>query len=128
MLNHKNYSKDDKHYLWKGLKASYEAKHAWIYRRLGKADHCDKNLLHVNRKYQWANLSGQYKRDISDYQQLCVQCHQKMDYEKVYGNKCKNGHEYTEQNTYIRKDNPNARICKECRKKYQRRYLDAHKR
>jgi hypothetical protein len=33
----------------------------------------------VSRKYEWANISKIYKRDISDYVQLCKSCHMLFD-------------------------------------------------
>ena len=63
---------------WKGDKVSYGALHCWIRRYLGKASnylcsHCDKNAEN------WANISQQYKRDLSDWMPLCILCHRKYD-------------------------------------------------
>jgi hypothetical protein len=35
---------------------------------------------------------------------------------------CVNGHEYTEENTYMRADRPGHRECRTCRRDAQRRY------
>lgn len=77
----------DKHFLWKGENASYEAKHSWVYRRKGKAIKCEnrKNKVLIfecsqkSQKYTWANKSHEYKRDLDDWIQLCMSCHQKYD-------------------------------------------------
>ena len=58
---------------------------------MGKADYCSNNKNHKAKRYDWANISGKYKRDFSDYKPLCRSCHEKMDYteerrKKVIGN------------------------------------------
>lgn len=66
---------------WKGDKASYAAKHIWMYTTFGKPDTCEtcgKSGLH-GRNINWANLSGEYKRDRTDWLRLCRSCHAKMD-------------------------------------------------
>lgn len=30
-------------------------------------------------RYEWANISGEYKRELSDYESLCVSCHRIKD-------------------------------------------------
>lgn len=68
-LNHK----------WKGENASYSAKHYWVNRKLGKPRECSSCGTKKAKKYEWANLSGEYKRDLADYIRLCVSCHRRMD-------------------------------------------------
>jgi len=70
---------------WKGQKASYEAKHMWIIKYYGNANKCQqKNCNYKNpKRYEWHNLSGEYKRGISDYIQLCPSCHRKIDMERM---------------------------------------------
>lgn len=63
---------------WKGDGVSYDGLHKWINRHMGKADHCDNNFLHSASRYYWANISGEYKRDPSDWHQLCPSCN-KLD-------------------------------------------------
>ena len=66
---------------WKGDKVSYSGAHHWIALHRGSphyCEHCKKsNLRH--RQYNWANISGEYKRDLNDYIRLCVECHRKYD-------------------------------------------------
>jgi len=106
---------------WKGEEASRTAKHMWIYKQFGKANHCSNpNCDKKSNKYEWANISGEYKREIFDYKQLCVICHRKMDLRKEF---CKSGHALNGDNLYI---NPRGhRECKQCRKESQRRFLYA---
>lgn len=68
---------------WKGDGASFTAKHNWIVRRLGKPQKCEHCGTTKKRMYHWSNISGEYKRDVSDYQRLCVPCHKKYDLERL---------------------------------------------
>lgn len=66
---------------WKGKYAGYGAKHSWIYRILGKPGTCEECGLNklTGRKINWANKSGKYLRDVSDWKRLCLKCHRKFD-------------------------------------------------
>ena len=64
---------------WKGDKASYQAKHSWMYRHYGKANYCENDITHTSKRFEWANISGRYLRSRSDYKSLCVPCHRRMD-------------------------------------------------
>lgn len=87
----KEFMADEKHPNWKGDKVGYSALHNWIRKKLGKPKKCEhcgttKGTLH------WANKSGEYKRDLTDWISLCVRCHRKYDlkrYEKFTGKKAK---------------------------------------
>lgn len=71
----------DRHPNWKGIKASYRAKHNWIVKRMGqptKCDFCGKDKL-TGHKIHWANISGKYKRIINDWTRLCTKCHGAFD-------------------------------------------------
>lgn len=66
---------------WKGDKVGYSALHDWVERKLGKPDTCascgrDKLTGHY---IQWANISGQYRRDLTDWIRLCAKCHWHFD-------------------------------------------------
>lgn len=68
----------EKHPEYKGDEVGYSGLHWWIRRHFGKAFFCsNKPNEHAGRKYEWANISGEYKRDISDWQQLCHSCNLK---------------------------------------------------
>lgn len=81
----------------------YNRLHKWVRENLGKADKCENPLCVYPKKrrtakilietktYDWANISGEYKKEISDFKSLCRSCHMKMDYteekrKKVMGN------------------------------------------
>lgn len=44
---------------WKGNDASYAAKHMWIHKHYGKANHCENDLSHTASRYEWANISDE---------------------------------------------------------------------
>lgn len=72
---------------WRGDNASYRSKHTWVERRMGKANHCEECGLNeiplgMKRYFQWANISREYKREVSDWKQMCVKCH--INYDKKY--------------------------------------------
>ncbi len=66
---------------WKGEEAGYMSKHMWIYKHRGKPHYCEhcKRIDLKHRQYHWANISGEYLRDLSDWLRLCVKCHKKYD-------------------------------------------------
>jgi hypothetical protein len=68
---------EDKNKAWKGEDVGYTALHDWVNDRLpnpGKCSHCG------SRKHiQLSNISGEYKRDLVDWQWLCAKCHYHYD-------------------------------------------------
>lgn len=80
-----------RHHLWKGNAVSYRGMHAWVVRKLGQPSTCTKcgRTGLKGREIQWANISGKYKRVISDWKRMCRNCHMKMDAAKRRRNKRK---------------------------------------
>ena len=75
---------NDKNGMWKGKNASYSAKHIWIKNKFGsseKCEFCKKIGKKINNRWNlhWANISGKFKRERSDWLGLCVSCHKKYD-------------------------------------------------
>jgi hypothetical protein len=68
---------EEKHYAWRGEEASYSAKHTWVNKYWGKAQLCELEPTHKG-PYEWHNISEEYKRDRSDWLQICKSCHQKI--------------------------------------------------
>ena len=71
----------DKSPHWKASRVGYRGIHLWIERTLGrpkKCSHCQK-ISDDSREMQWANKSGRYLRDVSDWIRLCRKCHVIMD-------------------------------------------------
>jgi hypothetical protein len=87
--------KGERHFAWKGDAVGYHALHSWVQRLLGKACRCDNphcvyprkaasgKTLVAPKKYEWTNKSHEYKRQVEDWIQLCVSCHQKYDLGKI---------------------------------------------
>lgn len=64
----------EKHNLWKGDKVGYCALHRWVRKQLGIPTFCNNNLNHISKRFVWANISGEYKRDLNDWHSLCNSC------------------------------------------------------
>lgn len=66
---------------WKGDSVGYSALHAWVRKKLGKPKICsDCGTTDPTKKYDWANISGEYLRDVFDYKRLCAKCHRLFDH------------------------------------------------
>ena len=68
------------HPKWKGKEAGYNSKHDFIRRRKLKPKFCEK--CGKNKPVDLANISGEYKREVSDYWWLCRKCHYHYDRDK----------------------------------------------
>lgn len=69
----------EKNVHWKGEDAGYAAKHTWMNNKFGRPKVCEKCGSEDKERYQWANISGEYKRERSDWMRLCLSCHYRMD-------------------------------------------------
>jgi len=50
--------------------------HQWLHRKYGSAHKCvGENCESLTNKFHWANISGKYLFDITDWQQMCTVCH-----------------------------------------------------
>jgi group I intron endonuclease len=65
------------HPLWKGNNVKYAALHTWIKRNKPKPYTCE--MCNEREPHDLANISGKYKRDVDDFQWLCVPCHRRYD-------------------------------------------------
>lgn len=68
---------------WRGEKAGKNAIHQWVYSKRGNPRECEDCGVKTYTHYDWANISGKYKRDVNDYKRLCRRCHRKFDYDLV---------------------------------------------
>lgn len=69
----------DKHWAWKGDAVGHASLHDWLKRRVETINKCEHCGATTAKKYEWANKSHEYKRDITDWLRLCVSCHRKYD-------------------------------------------------
>ena len=63
---------------WVGDRVKYQGVHKWIRSNYGTPQHCKKCGTTKKRMYHWANISGEYMRDIKDFIRVCVPCHKKF--------------------------------------------------
>ena len=78
-----SYPRGERHYCWRGSEAGDRSLHIWVSRIMGKPRHCSGCGTKTATSYEWANISGKYKRDVSDYKRLCKLCH--VEFDKMYG-------------------------------------------
>ena len=84
---------NEKHPLWKGDKVSYSGLHLWVRRHKGYLLYCENCKKKKGiEELELSNISGEYKRDINDYEWLCVRCHNDKDkvgksFEELMGKK-----------------------------------------
>ena len=91
---------------WKGDAVGYYALHAWVSRHKGTPKKCEQCGTTKAKRYEWANISREYKRDLNDYRRLCTSCHRKEGFEKgEYMSWIKGTHRQTNTGrTHFRKD------------------------
>lgn len=70
---------NENNYFWKGDAVSYTGLHQWVQRKLGTPSLCVHCGTTEAKRFEWANVSRQYKRDLSDWIRLCAICHKKYD-------------------------------------------------
>lgn len=62
---------------WKGSNIAYSTVHIWLLNNF-KKEFCE--LCGIkDKRMEWANISGEYKRDRFDFLSLCKSCHFKFD-------------------------------------------------
>jgi len=66
---------EEKHPNWKGEDVGYVPLHIWVRKHLGKPSKCEHCQSTDKKRYEWANLSGKYKRNLYDWIRLCRGCH-----------------------------------------------------
>lgn len=67
----------EKNPMWKGDNVGLGALHGWVASRKPKPELCEK--CKERQPYDLANISGEYKRDINDFEWLCRSCHMHKD-------------------------------------------------
>lgn len=66
---------------WKGDVVKYSALHIWLRKKFGNAKLCENSKCpKVSNTYEWALKMGcEYKRERSNFMQLCKSCHSFLD-------------------------------------------------
>ncbi len=62
---------------WKGDDVGLESLHIWVLYRKPKPKFCTK--CNKRPAYDLANISGEYKRDVNDFEWFCRKCHMESD-------------------------------------------------
>jgi hypothetical protein len=75
-----------KNWNWKE-NVSYNRLHDWVREEKGKAQECENCNTSQSPRFEWANLSGEYKKDLDDFVSLCVNCHHLIDNSAGYSKK-----------------------------------------
>lgn len=70
----------------------YHRVHAWVKREYGRPQECENCFTTDEVRYEWANLSEEYLKDISDWARLCVVCHHLIDGTGSKRTECRLGH------------------------------------
>lgn len=69
---------------FKGDEKAYQKIHRWVHTNLGKPSKCENcGVLGTGHKMNWANKSQQYKKEKSDWMQLCPTCHVNYDLNNI---------------------------------------------
>lgn len=81
---------EEKHPSWKGDNIGRGGVHAWIKKHYGWPNYCEMCNKKDEEKllYDWANISGKYRRERNDWKRLCRKCHRVFD-EKIHYEKNK---------------------------------------
>lgn len=82
MLGNINSKVGSNHWNWKGENVGYIGIHHWARKMFGTPKYCEHCGLSGKKKYEWANVSGKYLREKSDWLRLCSSCHKKYDLAK----------------------------------------------
>lgn len=64
---------------WKGENVGIKALHDWVKKQLGKPMQCSMCKTTTAKKFEWANVSQKYKREVTDWIRLCTKCHHAFD-------------------------------------------------
>lgn len=100
--------------------SEYRILHQWVERRLGKPLKCSNCGDDSDRRYAWANKSGQYLKTTDDWARLCYPCHGQLDTKLLEESSswrreyCKYGHRQVLTNLYHNRGK-HALECRECR-------------
>lgn len=96
----------------------YRRLHKWVQRQLGEPSECVDCGKSEEGIYHWANISGEYKQDLSDWERLCPRCHKRKDMKGRHRpliKECLRGHELSGDNIRWRTRGEHTwRVCRKC--------------
>jgi len=69
----------ENHPNWKGDNIGYGGVHDWIRKKYGTPSKCEECGTTESKRFEWANITGNYNRDIKNWKRLCVKCHRIRD-------------------------------------------------
>lgn len=69
----------ENHPNWKGDNVGYQGVHQWVRKMMGAPRICIHCHTTQSKSYDWANVSGEYRRELSDWIRLCRKCHNRYD-------------------------------------------------
>ena len=70
---------------WTGTVSAYKLLHRRINQRFGRPKVCEDCGSKTAKKYEWANISGKYLEDRTDWRRLCCKCHKRLDASSFVG-------------------------------------------
>lgn len=106
-----------------GRNTPYVLLHEWVRKTLGTPSLCSECGTTEQRMYHWANISQEYKKDVTDWRRLCVPCH----FREKHPGECIQGHKMTPENTYIAPSAPNDHMCLTCKRLWRKRQWQKEK-
>ena len=77
-----HHAKGERGSAWAGDQVGYSGVHRWLQKHYPKSGLCEQcsAIAGVNcRRTEYANISGEYRRDRIDYRELCPSCHRRLD-------------------------------------------------
>jgi hypothetical protein len=69
----RDYGTEEKSTAWKGDDVGYAGLHSWVRKYKPIPKKCER--CGEEKKLQASNNSGEYKRDLSDWEYICAKCH-----------------------------------------------------
>ena len=84
----KGFQKKELNPTWKGEDVKYAGLHSWVKSNIEKSVCCQR--CERIKRLDLANISGEYKRDLNDWEWLCRKCHMLGDGRRekvIYRNK-----------------------------------------
>ncbi len=69
----------ENHPNWKGDGVGYAGVHDWIRKEYGTPSLCEYCDTEESKRFEWANITGNYNRERHNWKRLCVKCHRRLD-------------------------------------------------